>query len=135
MKACGKVVIVICHEPGDKAEDDLFSREQVREMISATLLDEDIVDATIVLASDCTDDDEWVDKVMEEAGRPEGAMVWSGNENVLALFEKHDVKTKKIVPVPGIVGAELREMIKSGDAGWKKKVPAGTKRVVQGVGF
>ncbi len=135
MKACGRAIIVICHEPGDKAEDDLFNREQVREMISATLLDDDIVDANIVMMADCESDDEWVDKVLEEAGRPEQPVVWSGNEGVLALFEKHNVGTKKIVPVPGIVGAELRKMIKDGDGEWREKVPSGARRVINGAGF
>jgi len=105
----------------------------VREMISATLLDEDIVDANIVMVSDCESDDEWVDKVLEEAGRPEQPVVWSGNEDVLALFEKHGIGTKKIVPVPGIVGAELRRMIQDGKPGWKEKVPDGSRRGVQSV--
>ena len=135
MKACGRVVIVVCHQPDDSPTDDLFTREQVREMISATLLDEDIMDANIVMVEDCEGDEEWVDKVLEAADRPEEAMVWSGNEQVRELFEAHGTAIKKIVPVPGIDGMDLRRWIKKDDGEWRKKVPSGTRRVVQGAGY
>ncbi len=131
MKTCGRGVIVICNNgEGQLGADDLFSEEEVREMISAALLAEDIVDADIVVVHDCAEDKEWLDKVLEAAGDPEEPMIWSGNDNVLALAEEAGIATKKIVPVPGHVSAEIREMIKNNDRGWMEKVPGGANDIV-----
>ncbi|MDP2632044.1 MAG: adenylyltransferase/cytidyltransferase family protein [Candidatus Uhrbacteria bacterium] len=129
MKSCGRAVIVIC-TGGNDADKDLFTPEEVREMIGAALLSEDIVDANIVECSDSESDEEWADKILEAAGRPEEAVVWSGDEKVREIFEKMDIKTQKIVHVPGIVSAELREMLKTGDTEWRSKVPGGAMDVV-----
>jgi len=61
-QSCSKPVVVICH--GDARDDDLFSVDDVREMISAALLAENIVDAMIVDVPDCESDDEWADRVL-----------------------------------------------------------------------
>ena len=128
VKSCPNVTIVICF--GDRGDDDLFSTEQVREMITAALLDAEIMDATIAEVEDCSDDAEWADKVLEAAGFPENAQVWSGDEDVHALFEKIDVRTQKISPVPGFVGKEIRKMISSDDKEWRSKIPAGALDIV-----
>jgi len=128
MKACGRVAIVICDDSG---EDMLFSSEKVREMISAALLDEDIVDAEIVVVEDCDTDEEWADKILEACDRPDGAKVWSGHEDVRALFEKMGVAVQKVVPVPGIDSGEIREMILSGKKTWEKKVPGDVGRLIR----
>lgn len=97
VKTCGQAVIVICHGPNSERSVD-----KVREDISTALLDENIVDATIVEVTDGPTDDQWVDKVIEAAGHPQDPMIWSGKEEIRAMFEKHGIKTKKIVPVPGV---------------------------------
>ncbi len=127
-KSCAKPVVVICH--GNAREDDLFSVEEVREMISASLLSENIADATIVDVSDCESDDEWVDKILEAAGAPESPKLWSGDDDMKALFEKHNVEIQNISPVPGFNGTEIRGMIESGNKTWREKVPGGTMEVV-----
>ncbi|MFH1632287.1 MAG: hypothetical protein ABIA47_04730 [bacterium] len=129
IKSCGRAVIVICHN-GSDAVNDMFFIDEVREMISASLLEADIVDANIVEVTDSESDSEWADKVLEAAERPEDPIVWSGDEDVRALFEGMGVKTQKIVPVPGIVGAELRELIKADNAEWRTKVPGGSMDVI-----
>lgn len=131
MQACSRTVIVICHDPNDSGLNDVMTNEQVREAISAALLAEDIVDANIAIVSDCDSDSEWVDKILEAAGDSEDKMVWSGNEDVLALFEEQKVETKKITHVPGISGEEIREMIKNKNGEWRKKVPKGALDVVE----
>lgn len=129
IKMCGKCVIVICH--GTKmGADDILSTNEVREALSSALLDNDIMDATIVEVEDCERDEEWADKVLEAAERPGDAVVWTGEEDVLALFEKIGVKTKKVSKVPGLAGHDLREMIKSNHPGWKAKVPEGVAQVI-----
>lgn len=125
MNACGQAVIVIC----ESKEEPLFSTEQVREMISAALLEADIVDANIVVVSDTGSDEEWVDKIVEAAGEAEDVVVWSGKEEVRALFEKKGIKTQKISEVPGISGEEIRKMMKAKDGKWREKVPAGAMDV------
>lgn len=128
---CGRTVVVICvSKDGDLGSNDLFHEEQVREMVSAGLLSEDIVDAEIVVVHDCDEDAEWLDKVLEAAGNPEEGMIWSGNQNVLELAKEQGVGTKEISLVPGHVSAEIREMIKSGDRTWMEKVPGGANDVV-----
>lgn len=131
MSACGKAVIVICADPdGTAGGDAIFTNEEVREMISAALLEESIVDANIVVISDCEADEEWVDKILEAAGDPEEPVVWSGKEDVRTLFESRDIKTQKISEVPGISGEEIRNMIEAGNAKWREKIPAGAMDVV-----
>lgn len=129
IKMCGKCVIVICH--GSKmGQDDVMSVSEVREALSSALLDNDIMDATILEVDDCERDEEWADKVLEAAERPSDAVIWSGEDDVLAVFEKLGVKTKKISKVPGLVGEDLREQIKSQHPSWKAKVPEGVAQVI-----
>lgn len=127
-KLSDSVVVVICD--GGKGEDDPFGLEQRREMISAALLAADLLDATIVTVKDAETDEAWATHVLDVAGNPPEPIVWSGNENVLKIFEDKGVATKKVVPVPGISGAEIRAMIKNGDRTWRSKVPAGAMDVV-----
>lgn len=127
-QSCAKPVIVICH--GDAREDDLFSVDEVREMISASLLSENIVDATILELADCESDDEWVDRLLEVSGHPESPKIWSGDEEMKALFEKHELEIQNISPVPGFNGTEIRGMIESGDTTWREKVPGGTMEMI-----
>ena len=48
MNTCGKATVVICCDPdGSPGKDAMFSLEEVREMISAALLESDIVDAAV----------------------------------------------------------------------------------------
>ncbi len=129
VKTCVRPVIVVCHE-GTLGEDDLFTQEQVREMITASLLDENIVDAEIVFVQDTGEDAEWVDKVLEAAGNPEDAQVWSGNAAVLALFESAGIATKEIKHVPGHVSEDIRQAITARDSEWRSKVPGGSMNVI-----
>jgi nicotinamide-nucleotide adenylyltransferase len=128
VKSSPNVVVVICS--GDHKDDDIFTPLQVREMISAALLDAEIMDATITEVEDCSDDAEWADKVLEAAGFPEEAQIWSGEESVRALFEANDISTQKISPVPGFVGEEIRKMITDSDSTWRSKIPSGAMDVV-----
>jgi len=128
-QSCSKPVVVICH--GDARDDDLFSVDDVREMISAALLAENIVDAMIVDVPDCESDDEWADRVLEAAGNPESPKVWSGDDDMKAIFEKREIEIQNISPVPGFNGTEIRTLIESGDtAGWREKVPGGSMEVI-----
>lgn len=127
MKACGKAVIAVCRS----GDDHLFTEDEVREMVGAALLSEDIVDATIVMVPDCEDDQEWADKVIEAAEWPEDATIWSGKEEVREIFENMGYKTQRIAPVPGIDGEQLRDWIVAGDSAWREKVPGGAMDVVQ----
>ena len=129
IKINGKCVIVICH--GKKmGGEDILSPSEVREALSVALLDNDIMDATIVEVEDTDRDEEWADKILEVAERPADAVVWSGEDAILELFANLDIKTKKISKVPGLVGHELRTMIKSNHPSWKAKVPEGVAQVI-----
>lgn len=126
IKSCGRAVIVICCDG-----KEMWSTDQVREMISGALLDDDIVDANIVTVEDCPDDSEWVDKVLEAAGRPENPIVWSGEPDIRAMFEEKGVRTQKVSPVPGISNEDIREKVKAGDSSWTEKVPKDVARVIR----
>lgn len=128
-KAFGNVTIVVCDE-GRKSDEAPFSVDKRREMISAALLAKDIMDASIVVVRDMPDDADWVDHVLDAAGRPSEPFVWSGNEHVRALFEEKGIATKKVVPVPGISSEDIRAKMKAGDANWRKHVPSGAIDVV-----
>ena len=129
VKSCSRPVIVVCHE-GELGPDDIFTQEQVREMITASLLNEDIVDAEIVFVQDIGEDPEWVDKVLEAAGNPEDAEIWSGNSNVLQLFQDAGIATKEIKHVPGHDSGDIRQLIHAKDSQWRSKVPGGSMNVI-----
>lgn len=131
MNSCGRAMIVICCDPdGTSGDDALFSTEEVREMISAALLEADIVDANIIVVNDCPEDEEWADKILEAAGDSDDAKVWSGKDDVKALFEARGVEVQNISEVPGHVGQEIRDMIESGNTEWRSKIPAGAMDVI-----
>jgi len=141
MKMCENAIIVICESADKKSSEDPFSLDERREMISAALLSADIMDATIVSVKDTQSDEAWAHHVLDSAGNPDEPLVWSGDENVRKIFEAKSGKagsgsagkiaTKKIVPVPGIVGVDIRKMIASRDSQWRKKVPAGAMDTIE----
>lgn len=100
MKIDGNATIVICEKAKPDPTIDLLSTEQRREAISAALLDADIMDATIVSVKDDPSGEAWARYVLDAAGNPSDALVWSGHDHIRALFEAIGVATKKIVPVP-----------------------------------
>ncbi len=120
VKACPKTTIVI----SEKSEQ-LFSTEKVREMITGALMEEGIMDAGIAVVKEGTDPEAWADAVVGVAEGDE-VTVWSGDPEVLALFEGRGVATKKIVPVPGILSETIREQILAGDSAWRSSVPGST---------
>ncbi len=131
MTACGRGVIAICSDPGEKkGANDMWSTEEVREMISAALLGEDIVDAAIVVVEDCDSDEEWTKKVLEAAGNPEKPVIWSGKDEVLSLFETAGVETKKISQVPGVSGELVRNALNEGQNLWRTQVPNGAIQII-----
>lgn len=130
MKACGNVTIVICDEKKPKSADAPFSVDERREMISAALLAKDIMDANIVVVEDGAEDADWVTRVLTAADEPSDAVVWSGNEHVRSMCEAAGVATKKIVPVPGIDGAEIRRLMAAHDPNFRKHIPSGAIDVV-----
>ena len=108
----------------------MFTLDQRRDMIGAALLAVDIMDVTIAVVRDSESDEEWAHHVLDAAGNPAEPIVWSGNENVRKIFEAKKIATKKIVPVPGIVGEEIRKMIKDKNLAWRSKIPAGAMDVI-----
>ena len=132
VKTCARPVIVVCHEQ-EMGPDNMFTQDQVREMISASLLNEDIVDAEIIFVEDTYEDGEWADKILEAAGNPEDPEIWSGNENVLKIFSDVGVATKEIKHVSGHVSEEIRELIKEKNSEWRKKVPGGSMNIIDDV--
>jgi cytidyltransferase-like protein len=129
VKLSDDVTIVIC-DGKKNGDEDPFTLDQRRDMIGAALLAVDIMDVTIAVVKDSESDEEWAHHVLDAAGNPTEPMVWSGDEKVRKIFEAKKVATKKIVPVPGIVGEEIRKMIKNKDLTWRSKVPAGAMDVI-----
>lgn len=125
IKVHGNATIVICDGKAGHGADTPFTVQQRREIISAALVAADIMDASIVDCIDKADDGEWADAVLDAAGHPNEPLVWSGDEKVRQIFEAKDIATKKIVPVPGIDGAALKQKILAKDGSWREKVPAG----------
>lgn len=125
MKIDGNATIVICEHQHPDPEVDLFSTQSRREMISAALLNVDITDANIVAVKDDPNNESWARYVLDAAGNPPDALVWSGHADVRAIFEAIGVPTKKIVPVPGIESATIRQSLRDGTELWESKVPSG----------
>lgn len=132
VKAVGNPVIIICDPAKPDAQgDDMFTLEERREMISSALLSADIMDATIVTCKDAEHDADWVKYVLDAVEKRNDIVVWSGREDVRAAFETSGIPTKKIVPVPGIDGATLREQMRAKNSEWRKKIPAGALDVLE----
>lgn len=130
IKVSDNVVVVIC-DGQNNTDDHLFTLDERRDMIGAALLAADIMDATIAVVRDSESDEDWVHHVLDASGNPTDPMVWSGNDNVRSLFEAKGLITKKIVPVPGIVGADIRQLIRSQNSAWRTKIPAGALDVIE----
>ncbi len=131
MKIHGNATIVICDGKSEPGADRPFTIAERREMISAALLADDITDATIVDVTDRPTVDDWIDAVIDAAGHPQDALVWSGRDDVRAAFEARGFATKKIVHVPNIDGAAIREAILAGNVdAVRSKIPAGAIDVV-----
>lgn len=126
---CSRVIIAVC-KPHSEDFDAIFSTEEVREMISASLLAENLVDAEIAFVNPLESDEEWAEHILDLAGGEGDAQIWSGNDDVLALFEGMGIATKRIKHVPGHDSAEIRQMIQSKNRQWMEKVPAGAIDVV-----
>ena len=131
MKIHGNATIAICDGKSEHGADMPFTVAQRHEMISAALLAADITEATIVDVVDKPGDEQWVDAVIDAAGHPQEPLVWSGRDDIRAMFDAKAIPTKKVVPVPGIDGAAIRTSIVSGGVDeWRKKIPAGAIDVV-----
>jgi nicotinamide mononucleotide adenylyltransferase len=132
VKAVGNPIIVICDPLKPQVDgEDMFTLEERREMISAALLSADIMDATIVSCKDAGNDADWVKYVLDAAEKRTDVVMWSGREDIRAVFEAAGISTKKIVPVPGIDGETLRSQMRAKNGEWRKKVPAGTLDVIE----
>jgi nicotinamide-nucleotide adenylyltransferase len=132
VKTVGNPIIVVCDPlKPEAAGEDMFTLDERREMISAALLSADIMDATIVTCKDAGNDTDWVKYLLDAAEKHADVVMWSGREEVRAAFEAAGIPTKKIVPVPGIDGAMLREQMRAGSGEWRKKVPAGALDVIE----
>ncbi len=129
MKLSDDVTIVI-RDGKRSGDEDPFTLDQRRDMIGAALLAVDILDVTIAVVKDSESDEDWAHHVLDAAGNPTEPIVWSGDEHVRRIFEAKGVATKKIVPVPGINGTEIRSWIKAKNPAWRAKVPAGALDIV-----
>ncbi len=129
MKLSDDVIIVI-RDGKRSGDEDPFTLDQRRDMIGAALLAVDIMDVTIAVVKDSESDEDWAHHVLDAASNPTEPIVWSGDELVRKIFEAKGVATKKIVPVPGINGAEIRGWIKAKNPAWRAKVPAGALDIV-----
>lgn len=129
VKTNPNVFIAIC----EGKNDGPFTVAERREMMSAALLAVDIMDANIVDVADKKTDDEWASAVLDACGNPSDACIWSGNDDVRAIFEAKGIATKKIVHVPNRVTSSIRALIESRDPAWRKYIPAGAVDVVENV--
>lgn len=127
-KMCSKVIIAVCHH---ESTDDLFTKEQVREMITGALMHAEIMDAEIQFVSDCGDDESWAHSVVDLA-HGEEVVIWSGREEIRNVFESAGYETKEIKHVPGHESEEIADLIIARNSEWRKKVPAGVVQVVDG---
>lgn len=132
IKLSDHVVIAIC-DGKKNGDEDPFTVDQRRDMIGAALLAVDIMDVTLAVVKDAESDEQWAHNVLDAAGNPGEPTVWSGNEDTRKIFEAKGVATKKIVPVPGIVGEDIRKMIREKNSAWRSKVPAGAMDVIEEV--
>ena len=119
-KVCGRLIIGIGSPEKRSDKENPFSVDERREMIGSALLEANIADADILECPNTPTDAEWVSAVLKVTGPID--QVWTGNELVATLFEKEGVAVKRIKPVPGISGTEIRARLASG-GDWEALVP------------
>lgn len=123
-KLCHKIVIAIGSSDSGKNAENPFTTEERKDMIQRALQSKDIIpnfDVNFIEVPDMESDEAWTEKCLELSG--EVSQVWTGNPDTKACFEAKGIDIKDIKEVPGISATGIREMIKSGDEEWVKKVP------------
>jgi nicotinamide-nucleotide adenylyltransferase len=129
-KICDRVIVAVCHS-ADSERGELFSKEQIQEMISEALMSERLMDVEIKFVPNCQTDDEWGDRIIELADGDE-LTIWSGRNEVISLFTFLGVKTKPIVHVPGHESDVILEAILAGnDSEWRSKVPESIIKTIE----
>lgn len=122
-KICPRVVIVIGSSNQSNTKENPFNAAERKDMMQRALQGVDLIpvkDISFVEVPDMAEDDAWTKAVLAAAGST--SIVWTGNEQVKALFEKEGIEVKWIKEVPGINATEIRQRMKdTGD--WKSLVP------------
>ncbi len=82
-------------------------------IIAENLPEELLSRITIYPLPDVSDDDVWCQNLQEII--PHNSILFTGNEWVRDLCEKHDIHTDWIVPTIDISATRIREMIRNGE--------------------
>ncbi len=117
---CGSVIIGIGSSQESWTKANPFSYNERKEMIEMTLKAQKIKDYKIVAIPDIDDNEKWVEHVKRLV--PSFDIVYTGNDLTEKLFEKKNIRLRKIKLIPGISATEIRKRILSG-GDWKALVP------------
>lgn len=120
LKECDKVIIAVGSSQYSKTEENPFSFEERKIMISDALKARGIINYEILPVSDINNDGLWAGHVKESA--PDFDIVYTGNGLTERLFKKNNIEVRKVKLIPDINATEIRKRIVNGN-NWKELVP------------
>jgi nicotinamide-nucleotide adenylyltransferase len=120
MKEGYSVIIAIGSSQESGTKGNPFSYEERAEMISKTLLANNIDNHDILAISDINNDQKWVEHVKSIVKRFD--IVYTGNNFTEKLFNEKGIAVRKITLIPHVSATEIRKRILHGNK-WKELVP------------
>ena len=119
-KKFDEIIVGIGSSQGKNTEENPFSFDERKQMISKTLKSNKIKSFRIYPIPDLYDDYKWTSYILDNL--PKFEVAYSGNSWTIRCFEKHKIKCRKIKLFNGISSTKIRESIKN-NKNWEKFVP------------
>ena len=119
-KKYDELIIGIGSSQEKNTEQNPFSYNERKEMISGALKNNKIKNFKIYPVPDLYDDYKWTSYIVKNL--PEFDEAYSGNDWTIRCFKKHKIKSHKIKLIKGINSTRIRKLI-AGNKIWKNLVP------------
>jgi nicotinamide-nucleotide adenylyltransferase len=134
LREYGELVIVVgSAQENLTARNPLTSGERI-EMILNVLKARNLLGRCYVIpVPDTPESGLWPERVLSYS--PKVGAVFTGNDYVAMLFDRHGVKVRKQKMVGGISSTRVRQLIAKKDASWKKLVPVEVAAFLEGSGL
>ncbi len=128
LKKYDKVIIVIGSSDKSKTDNDPFTAEERKKMISKTLGTENIEKYEIIEIPDVHDDGAWVKCILEKA---KFDTVFSTNSWVKRCFEIFNISVEKHPKFGNISASGIRKRMREGKE-WEHLVPKDVAKIIKG---
>ena len=119
-KKFDEIIVGIGSSQGKNTEENPFSFNERKQMVSKTLKSNKIKSFRIYPVPDLYNDYKWTNYIIDNL--PKFEVAYSGNPWTIRCFKKHKIKCRKIKLFKGISSTKIRESIKN-NKNWEKFVP------------